>query len=243
MRRALVPLVLALALAMALLHTPAARAEHLPDHRYFIVGTVTDEAGDPVCGVTVRAADIDKPAADNNRTAVTDGSGAYSIQLHMHDSFDIEANQPRPTHNVGDQILVTTVNDSAVVRADKNTRNPNGWGQQTVPLNAVGVRGQCPEPIDLAITAIGIAGVAAAIIVIIWLVRRPRRLGRGSRAGLRQISSVGRARARELEGFGIRGVEDLAAASPDKLSAGTTLTPKQARLLVKRANEALGKKA
>lgn len=244
MRRALVPLVLALGLAVGVLHSPATRAEHMPDHRYFIVGTVTNETGEPVCGATVRAADIDKPAADNNRTAVTDGSGAYIIQLHMHDSFDRENNVARTVHNVNDRISVTTANaSSVVVTAAQNSGNPNGWGQQTVDLNAVGVRGRCPTPLNLAVTAVGIVGVAAAIIVVVWLLRRPRRIGRGSRAGLRQIPSVGRARARELEGFGIRRVEDLASASPDKLSAGTTLTPKQARLLVKRANEALSKQA
>ena len=242
MRRALVPLVLSIAVAVAVLHTPDARGEHTPSHRYFIVGIVTNELGEPVCGVTVHAADIDQPASDNNRTAVTDGSGAYSIQLHMHALIDDETGQTRSVHNEGDRILVTTANASSiVVFADKNTANPDvAWGQQTVDLIAVGIRGQCP---NLAIIALGIGGVAVAIILIVWFVRRPRRSGRGSRAGLRKIPSVGRARARELEGMGIRDVEDLAAASPDKLSAGTTLTPKQARLVVKRANEALGKKA
>lgn len=243
MRSALAPLVLAFALAVGFVLSPAARAEHLPDHRYFIVGTVTNENGDPLCGVTVRAADIDKPTAENNRTAVTDASGAYKIQLHMHDSFDVEANQPRSVHNVLDRILVSTVNVSRVITASKNTANPSGWGQQTIDLLATGVRGVCSPPLDLAKVGIGIAGVSGGIVGVVWLVRRPRRLDRGSRAGLRELPGVGRARARELEGFGIRRIEDLAGTSADKLSAGTTLTPKQARLLVRRANDALGRKA
>lgn len=243
MRSALAPLVLVLALAVGVVLSPAARAEHLPDHRYFIVGTVTNEIGDLLCGVTVRAADIDKPTTENNRTAVTDASGYYHIQLHMHASFDVEANAPRSTHNELDHIRVSTVNASRVVTADKNTKNPNGWGQQTVDLPAQGVRGVCSPPLDLTKVGIGIAGVSGGVVGVVWIVRRPRRLDRGSRAGLRQLPGVGRSRARELEGFGIRRVEDLATTSADKLAAGTTLTPKQARLLVRRANEALGRKA
>ncbi len=244
MRKVLGALMLVLAL-MAVFLASSARAEHLPDHRYFLVGTVTNELGEPLCGVTVRAADITKPSPDNNRTAVTDASGAYRIQLHMHDSFDIEANAPRSAHNVGDTILVTIdgTTVSEIRTAVKNTRNPNGWGEQTVDLPAEGLRGSCPPPPDYAKIGIGVGGAAAAAIAIVWLVRRPSRLGRGSRAGLRELPGVGRARARELEGFGIRGVDDLAATSPEKLSAGTTLTPKQARLMVKRAKESLSKRA
>jgi hypothetical protein len=237
-------LVLVFALAAVLLSS-SVRAEHNTDHRYFIAGTVTNELGEPLCGVTVRAADITKPTSDNNRTAVTDASGAYRIQLHMHDSFDIEANAPRSAHNVGDTILVTVdgTTVSATRTAEKNTRNPEGWGEKTVDLPAEGIRGTCPPPPDYAKIGIGVVGAAAAAIAIVWFVRRPSRLGRGSRAGLRELPGVGRARARELEGFGIRGVEDLAATSPESLSAGTTLTPKQARLMVKRAKESLGKRA
>ena len=237
-------LVLAIVLAAGVLFIPTGRAEHLPDHRYFVAGTITDALGEPLCGVTVRAADIDKPSPDNNRTAVTDGSGGYSIQLHMHDDFDRESSRPRQFHNVGDRIHVTIEGSgaSAVVTAQKNAGNPDGWGQQSVNLLADDLGTRCLSVVQIALIGLGIVGVIAAIFGAVWLLRRAGRVGRGSRAGLWDIPGVGRARARELEGFGIRSVEDLAAASPDKLSARTTLTPKQARLLVRRANQALGGK-
>ena len=237
-------LVLVIVLATGVLLGPMVRAEHAPDHRYFIVGTITDEFGEPLCGVTVRAADIDQPSPDNNRTAVTDGSGGYQIQLHMHGDFDTENNQPRSAHNVGDRIQVTVEGSgaSAVVTASKNSGEPDGWGLQRVNLAADGLQGKCIGLVQVALIGLGIVAVVGAILGAVWFLRRAGRLGRGSRAGLWEIPGVGRARARELEGFGIRSVEALAAADPPALSAATTLTPKQARLLVKRANEALGAK-
>jgi len=40
-------LVLVIVLATGVLLGPMVRAEHAPDHRYFIVGTITDELGEP----------------------------------------------------------------------------------------------------------------------------------------------------------------------------------------------------
>jgi hypothetical protein len=237
-------LVLAIVLAGGALLAPTGRAEHQTDHRYFVTGTITNEFGETLCGVTVRAADIDKPSPDNNRTVTTDGSGSYIIQLHMHDSFDIENNQPRPAHNVNDQILVTVEGSSAssVVRGVKNSGNAEGWGQQKVDLLADGVQTKCLTIVQIGLIGAGIAGAVAAVYAAVWAFGKSGHLGRGSRAGLSEVPGVTRVRARELEGFGIRSVEDLAAAKPEDLSAGTTLTPKQARLLVKRANDALGGK-
>ena len=244
MRAIRASLVLIIVMATAVLLSPGVRSEHQEDHRYFIVGTITDEFGEPLCGATVRAADIDKPSPDNNRTAVTDGSGGYRIQLHMHDDFDLEANVARQVHNVGDRILVTVEGSppSAVITAQKNAGDPEGWGLKTVNLVAEGLQGRCISFVQLALIGLGVVAAVVAVFGAVLLLRRTDRLGRGSRAGLKELPGVGRARARELEGFGIRSVEDLAAASPEKLSASTTLTPKQARLLVKRANDALGGK-
>lgn len=247
MRRAIwgiVALIPTLATSMSL--SPVVLAEHLPDHRYSIVGTVTNELGEPVCGVTVRAADIDQPFVEANRTAVTDASGAFQIQLHLHDSYDQEFDRPRTTHNVGDKIRVSIEGGgpSTIVLAEQGGGDSSRvWGQQNVDLFADGLRGTCISPVQLAVIGFGILGAFLAVVFAVRILRRPGILGRGARADLLEIPGLGRARARELQGVGIRSVEQLAATSPQELAAGTTLTPKQANLLVKRANEALSEKA
>ncbi|MEK6851815.1 MAG: carboxypeptidase-like regulatory domain-containing protein, partial [Candidatus Thermoplasmatota archaeon] len=82
---------------------PLAGAEHEADHRYYVVGTVTDGSGEPLCGLTVRATDADVTSTlDTNRTATTDGSGHYRIQLHLHSQEVASSNS-----NEGDTLLVT----------------------------------------------------------------------------------------------------------------------------------------
>lgn len=247
MLRAAVGLALLTVLLGGAILIPGARAEHLYDHRYFVVGTVRNELGEPVCGVTVRAADIDKPFAESNRTAVTDASGGFSIQLHMHDSFDVEFNRQRPQSEVtvNDQIRVSVeeAGVAQVVRAEKNAGNPDGWGQKSADFFVDGLRSRCISPAQIALIGLGVVGALIVVIFAVRVLRRPGLLAGGANAKLLEIQGVGRARVRELRGFGIRSVEDLAAASPEELSAGTSLTPKQASLLVRRANEALGEKA
>lgn len=219
-----------LALAAFALAWAPARAEHEPGHRYFVVGTVTNDLGEPLCGYVVRAADTDLPSADSNRTATTDGAGYYHIQLHMH-SHTVE-----PTNNnEGDAILVTVEGTgvSATRLADPNAANADGWGQQTVDLTVPDGKGRCP---NLALYG----GVAIAVVLpvvgAVWFYRRPRRAARGSR-DLVKVSGVTRQRARELGKAGVRSVKDLAVADPEELSKATNLSPKQARLFVKRAQE------
>ncbi|MEK6851864.1 MAG: helix-hairpin-helix domain-containing protein, partial [Candidatus Thermoplasmatota archaeon] len=111
-----------------------------------------------------------------------------------------------------------------------------GWGQQTVDLSVVDGRTSCLRAVDLAIYG-GMAALAAVgLIAAAWFLRRPRGGGRAHR-DLLAVSGVTRVRARELEGVGIRGVRDLADADPEALSRTTSLSPKEARLIVRRAQE------
>jgi len=219
-------------LALAALFLPLAGAEHEPDHRYFLVGTVTGASGEPLCGVTVRAADVDVASnADTNRTGTTDGSGRYHIQLHLHSPEVAGENA-----NVGDAILVTVEGTSAsrTTVALENAANPDGWGQQTVDLSAPEGRTQCLGATEIAlyggVGALGVGGVVAGFLFL----RRPRGGGRGYRE-LLSVPGVTRARARELDAAGVRDAKGLSEADPEALSKSTSLTPKQARLLVKRA--------
>ena len=226
-------------LALAIVLSSPAGGEHTPRHRYFVTGTVTNTSGEPMCGIVVRAADVTPPPNEDgsdNRTATTDGQGRYTIQLHMHDGTLGEDGRPLP-NEVGHTIRVS-IDSAAIskdVAANVNPDNPVGWGQQPADFElSTTSRGSCP---DLVVWAGLGAGVAGAVVVAVWFVRKPRRVGRGSRAQLRQVTGVGRARARELESMGIKSVTDLAEADPRDLSRDSTLTPKQARLLVKRASE------
>ncbi len=234
MRAGFVLLVLALALVLSL---PVA-GEHEPGHRYFVTGTVTNDLGQPVCGLTVRATDTNTPGVDGtSRTATTDGQGRFLIQLHLH-SDEVVGVQS----NVGDPLAVTVegTDVSTTVYAGTNTDNPAGWGQKTVEFVVPSsVKEQCIGLEEIALYGGGAAGVIAVGFFGVRFVRSPRRGGRGARRGLMEIPGVGRARARDLEKYGIRSVEDLAEADPEDLAEETNLTPKQARLLVKRANESL----
>jgi len=227
----------ALALLVAL--APLAGAEHDADHRYYVVGTVTDGSGEPLCGVTVRASDVSVGSTlDTNRTATTDGSGRYRIQLHLHGP-EVAAEDA----NAGDTLIVTVEGTSAsrTAIALENAANPEGWGQQTVDLSAPDGRTACLRAADIAVFG-GIGALAAGgVVAALLFLRRPRGGGRTHRE-LLSVPGVTRARARELEGAGVRSVKDLSEADPDALSRSTSITPKQARLLVKRAEEFLGPK-
>lgn len=232
---ALLALVLALtALLFGAMAVPSA-AEHTPEHRYFVTGTVTDTSGNPVCGVAVSATDATVPGSEV-RTDTTDGSGRYSIQLHMH-SLQAVADQEAATDNEGDTIRVSAEGVSRDVLAVRNGNNPVGWGQQTVPdLTVSGVPDRCGWG-GLVLPLGIVAAVFLSLLAVVWLRRRPRKLGGGPSKALMGVPGVTRARARELGSFGIRSVKELAETDPKDLSKNTNLTPKEARLLVKRAQE------
>lgn len=227
---ALVLFVLALLAALA----PLAGAEHEADHRYFVVGTVTDASGEPLCGLTVRASDVSVASnADTNRTGSTDGAGRYRVQLHLH-----SAEVGGESANVGDTLLVTVEGTSAsrTTTAAANAGDPEGWGAQTVDFAVPDGRTKCLTTKDLAVYGGIGALVAGGLVAAFWFARRPRGGGRSHRE-LLAVPGVTRRRAQELEGAGIRTAKDLSEADPDTLSKSTSLTPKQARLLVKRAGE------
>lgn len=236
-------LVALLAFALAVASGPSATAEHTLHHRYFITGTVTDELGRPLCGVTVRAADLTSPNGDgsDNRTATTDGSGVYTIQLHMHDGDAADGAVPSEV-NAHIHVSIDGTSVSEAHFATPNGGHPDGWGLQTVPLTAPsGVQDRCG--LGALLVPLGIVlAVALAVIAAVWMRRRPRGRGSGSMKALLAVPGVTRARARELGSFGIRSVKDLGEADPEELSKKTNLTAKESRLLVKRAQEFVGQR-
>src|SRR3990172_3130605 len=235
MRRRALALMLILAMAALATVGPAA-AEHTPHHRYFFVGTVRTESGDLVCGVTVRAYEVNSSgSSDRDRSAATDLSGGYSVQLHMHSGGEPEA-QPS---EVGAQVVVTVEGVSKGVTVVQNQGNPDGWGQLTVDLivpDSVRNRGLCLKDV-LVYTGLAAIGVVLVVVVVLYL-GRTRRRGMRVRAEILNLPGVTRAKARELQGAGIRTLVDLSDADPDTLARATDLTAKQARLLVKRAQDA-----
>ncbi len=237
-------LVALLAFALAVASGPSATAEHTLHHRYFITGTVTDELGRPLCGVTVRAADLTSPNGDgsDNRTATTDGSGVYTIQLHMHDGDVADGAVPSEV-NAHIHVSIDGTSVSQAVFATQNGGRPDeGWGLQRVDLTAPsGVQDRCG--LGALLVPLGIVlAVVLAVIAVVWIRRRPRSRGGGSMKALLAVPGVTRARARELGSFGIRSVKDLAEADPEELSKKTNLTAKESRLLVKRAQDYVGRR-
>jgi len=239
-RLARIALIAFLAGALLVAAHPLAAGEHTKHHRYYVTGTVTDDLGRPLCGVTVRAADLTAPNSDDsdNRTATTDASGSFTIQLHMHDGDVADGALPSEQ---GATILVSLEGTTAsrTVLATANGNSETWWGEQVVDLSAPpGTADRCGSGALLLPIGIGLA-VGLSLIAVVWMRRRPRGLGKASSRALMAVPGMTRARARELGPFGIRTVKDLAAADPEELSKKTNLTPKEARLLVKRAQEHL----
>lgn len=243
-RRIRLLLATVLGIAILLAAPPPAAAEHTPHHRYFITGTITDNLGQPLCGILVRAADVtdSMPDGSDNRTATTDGSGVYTIQLHMHDGDTTDGATPSEQgHTIHVEIAGTSV--MRMVLATANAGNPSGWGQQSgVDLTApAGTRDQCGLGPVLIVAGVG-GGVAFMVLAVVWVRRRPRGVGKGSQKALLAVPGITRVRAREIGSFGIRSVKELAEADPAELSSKTNMSAKEARLVVKRAKEFVGQR-
>jgi hypothetical protein len=77
-RRTAVAAVALLVLALAL----PARATHAPDHRFIVLGYVTDAAGQPVPGVPII---VTRLKTGLEYRARTEPDGFYLVVLHIHD--------------------------------------------------------------------------------------------------------------------------------------------------------------
>src|SRR5262245_33813216 len=64
-----------------------ASATHLPDHRFLVLGFVTDSEGPPVAGARVSVTRL-KPAAEYPTS--TERDGFYLVILHLHDEDEGE---------------------------------------------------------------------------------------------------------------------------------------------------------
>jgi hypothetical protein len=83
-RAALPSLALVLALVLA---GPSADATHLPDHRFLVLGFVTDAEDRPIAGVRVVVTRL-KTGLEYPTT--TEGDGFYLVVLHLHDEDEGE---------------------------------------------------------------------------------------------------------------------------------------------------------
>jgi len=84
-RRSVLP-ILALALDL-ILASPPAGATHLPDHRFLVVGFVTDGEGRPIAGARVVVTRL-KTGLEYPTT--TERDGFYLVVLHLHDENEGE---------------------------------------------------------------------------------------------------------------------------------------------------------
>jgi hypothetical protein len=81
-------LLLALALALTLARTvPLAEATHLPDHRFLVLGFVTDIEGRPLAGARIVVTRL-KTGLEYPTT--TERDGFYLVVLHLHDEDEGE---------------------------------------------------------------------------------------------------------------------------------------------------------
>jgi hypothetical protein len=87
LRRLALGLAPALLLASALAAPPRVRATHLPDHRFLVIGYVSDAAGRPVAGATVVVTRLKTGLEHRTRT---EPDGLYFVVVHLHDEDEGE---------------------------------------------------------------------------------------------------------------------------------------------------------
>jgi len=80
-----VPL-LALLLGVVLAALPAG-ATHLPDHRFLVLGFVTDAEGRPIAGTRVV---VTRPKTGLEHPTTTERDGFYLVVVHLHDEDEGE---------------------------------------------------------------------------------------------------------------------------------------------------------
>ena len=167
----------------ALALAPLTAGEHTPDHRYFVVGTVTDDQGQPLCGVGLHAF-----AADGEllKEATTDDRGAYSMQLHRHNGQG-DAQPSQIGQRVTVHLDLVEANISKTFTLTPNSENPEGWGQATVNFDSIqGVANRCPSAgleTQSSLALLLILGIIAAIVIallgiVLFLLMRRRKNGR-----------------------------------------------------------------
>lgn len=216
MRKGMPLLVLALLLAFS----AAAFATHEVDHRYHVRGIVVDSLGMPAMFVRVDVRDLSDvsvpPAA-----GTTDFSGGFDVITHLHNP------------NLGDQLRVTVAGQERVIIAqfdpsDATTERLSENLAFTIPAGANLV------PYTLIVLLL--------VVPALFVYRRiaPRgQIRRRSKLGLDAIPGIGRARQRELKALGVDSLEKLATTETVLLADRTSLSLREAKRVVKRAQTLL----
>ncbi len=203
-------------------------AEHEPSHRYFVSGIVLQEDGSPACGVMLEVLD---------RSGTTDHRGRYRIQLHLHDAT------VSPTENDVGAVLVVRVAGTNIVKTTTATPGPadDGWGESRVDFTVSTALGKaCTNPVLLVGLYVGIPLVVATGGAFAYFkVIRPKWNGRTGPPSLSSLPGIGRGRMQEFRRIGIRTLEDLADADPSTINRGTSVSRKEAKRLIRRAQEML----
>jgi hypothetical protein len=123
-RRALAPaLAPALAIVGALLLAAGAAATHAPDHRFIVLGVVTDAEGRPLAGVPVVVTRLKTGLPYRTKT---ERDGFYLVVLHLHD--EDEGDRLRVTANGARGELVARY-DVADKKVERGTRVDVRGGQ------------------------------------------------------------------------------------------------------------------
>ncbi|MFQ6013112.1 MAG: hypothetical protein ACE5LS_05660 [Thermoplasmata archaeon] len=212
MRTAAVPLFVLGLLALAAL----AGATHEADHRFHLHGSVVDSFGMPAMFVRVDVRDLTDPAVPP-AAGTTGLNGGYDVILHLH------------SNNAGDQVRVTVGGQSVVITAQFDPDDPTT--ERFSP--------SLPFTIPPGANLVPYVLLGLAVVVPLFLVaRRYAPVGRvrpRAKLGLDAISGIGRAREKELKSLGIDSLEKLAGTEPSVIAAKTSLTPKEAKRVVRRA--------
>ncbi len=223
MMRKVFVLLLALFISISLL--PVSLAEHTVDHRYWLEGHVEDTDGNPVQGI--RVSGIHVKSGEKN-SAVTNGDGYYKFMLHIHntdlgDIIEVDtAGQKEdvtitfdPNNNVDDRVSTVDFTIPSEIAAQLSEQNS---------LDILGVLGN----------AFLFIGLPIMIFVLgYFLISREK----DPRRPISRILGIGRSKEAELKKIGIKYVEELAEADASHLSENTSLSLKEAKNLIKRANE------
>lgn len=142
-----------------ILSSSPALATHEVDHRFTVYGTVHDDQGLPVADAKVIVVD---PRLDEGMTAFTDPDGDYEALLHLHNS------------DLGDQIIVTALDQRKTVRAEFDPGDKVTVRKIRVDFGASGTDHPASRWFKVSAVA-GAALTAVGVAFVIWR-RRQRKL-------------------------------------------------------------------
>jgi hypothetical protein len=148
------------ALPLLILLASPVFATHEMDHRFIVYGTVHDDRGNPVADAKVIVVD---PRLDQGMTAFTDSNGDFEALLHLHNT------------DLGDEIIVTALDQKKTIRAEFDPNNMVAVRKARVDFGAPGTGRRSGWYESRAVAGAALILGAAAVFILLKRYRRRKK--------------------------------------------------------------------